>query len=126
MKRIVTLTTAALMLAGMTSLSLAHESTTEGKQPPTAQSQPAVSTTAPVATTQVVNTEQEKQPVAVNGKSEVQPSKKHHVARQKMAKGSKSVTEKKESPATTTMTPESKEKKAEQPQPASTGTDPTK
>jgi len=125
MKRIVTLTTAALMLAGMTSLSLAHESTTEGKQPPTAQSQPTVSPTAPVATKQVVNTEQEKQPVAVNGKSEVRPSKKPHVARQKMAKGNKSVTEKKESPATTTMTPESKEKKAE-PQPASTGTDPTK
>ena len=125
MKRIVTLTTAALMLAGMTSLSLAHESTTEGKQPPTAQSQPAVSTTAPVAATQAVNTEQEKQPVAVNGKSEVQPSKKPHVARQKMALRNKSVTEKKESPATTTMTPESKGKKAE-PQPASTGTDSTK
>ena len=125
MKRIVTLTTAALMLTGMTSLSLAHESTTEGKQPPTAQSQPTVSPTAPVATKQVVNTEQEKQPVAVNGKSEVRPSKKHHVARQKMALRNKSVTEKKESPATTTMTPEAKEKKAE-PQPASTGTDPTK
>jgi hypothetical protein len=121
MKRIVTLTTAALMLAGMTSLSLAHESTTEGTQtPPAVQSQPATGTVK-----SAVNMGQEKPPVAVNDKSEVQPSKKHHAARRKMAQGSSAVTEKKETPATTTATPEPKEKKAE-PQPAATETNPTK
>ncbi|MBI3303509.1 MAG: hypothetical protein HYZ72_15705 [Deltaproteobacteria bacterium] len=132
MKRTVTLTAAALMLAGMTSLSLAHENMTEGKSTPAVQGQPAAST-APVAAKPGVNAAQDKQPAVVSGKSEVQPSKEQPAAPQKVVQGrnttaEKTVTEKKEtSTVTPAATPESKEKKAEQkPQETHTGTNPTK
>ena len=126
MKRLVTMTAAALMLAGTTSLSLAYENMNEGKTTPSVQGQPAAST-APVAAKPVVNAGQEKQPAVVSGKSEVKPNMAQPAASQKVAEASGTVTEKKETAAPTTVTPASPEKKAEQkPQETHPTTNPTK
>ncbi len=114
MKRTVMLT-AALMFAGMTSLSLAHENMTTSKPAPSLESKPAVST-APAEAKLVANVESAKQPVTMNGKSEASPSKVENAPSQKVAQGSPAVTgktktEKKETSAT--ATPDSKEKKTE-------------
>lgn len=102
MKRIVTMTATALMIAGMTSLGLAGESTTHSKQTPAAQDQPASMT--PVAAEQAGGAAQGKQSAVENGKSAVQGEKPA---------------------AHSTMTPESK--KAEQkPQETRTEANPTK
>lgn len=127
MKRIVMLTAAALMISGTTSLSLAGEQGTESKPTPSVQSQPVVNT-APVAAKQAVAATQEKAPAAVSNKSEVQPVNTQPAVEQKVAQGAGTMTEKKDTPASsTTVTPESKEKKAEQkPQETHTGTHPAK
>lgn len=123
MKRIVMLTAAALLISGTTSLSLAGEHGTENKPVPSVQSQPVINT-APGAAKQAATTAQEKAPATVSNKSEVQPSNAQPAIEQKVAQGASTVTEKKETPASsTTVTPESKEKKAEQkPQETHTGT----
>lgn len=123
MKRIVTLTTAALMIGGLTSLGLAHESMTEGKQAPSAQSAPA--NTTPVVAKPASPTTQEMQPVTVSGKKVVRS--KRHAAHKKMAQASRPMGEKKETKPTASMTSGSQEKKAEPTSPAaSSGTNPTK
>lgn len=72
MKRTVMLTT-ALMFAGMTSLSLAHENMTAGKPAPSVESKPAAST-APAEAKPVANVESAKQPVTMNGKKKAKGS----------------------------------------------------
>jgi hypothetical protein len=126
MKRTVMLT-AALMFAGMTSLSLAHENLNSGKPAPSVESKPAASP-APAEAKPVANVESAKQPVTMNGKSETSPSKVETAAPQKVAQGSPAVTEKTDKKETSaTVTPDSKEKKAEQkPSEAPTTTHPTK
>jgi len=128
MKRTVMLT-AALMFAGMTSLSLAHENMTTGKPAPSVESKPAVST-APAEAKPVANVESAKQPVTMNGKSETSPSKVENAPSQKVTQGSPAVTEKtktEKKETSATATPESKEKKAEQkPNEAPATTHPTK
>jgi len=127
MKRIVMLTAAALMISGTTSLSLAGEHGTESKPTPSVQSQPVVNT-APGAAKQAVAATQEKAPATVSNKSEVQPVNTQPAVEQKVAQGAGTMTEKKDTPASsTTVTPESKEKKAEQkPQETHTRTHPAK
>lgn len=124
MKRIVTLTAAALMITGLTSLGLAHENMTEGKQAPSAQSAPA-NTTAVVAQPASPATH-DTQPATMSGKKVVQ-SKRHAAHNKKMAQASRPVVEKKETKPTASITSGSQEKKAEPTSPAaSTGTNPTK
>jgi hypothetical protein len=129
MKRTVMLTATALMFAGMTSLSLAHENMTTGKPAPSVESKSAVST-APAEAKPVANVESAKQPVAMNGKSETSPSKVENAPSQKVAQGSPAVTEKtktEKKETSATVTPDAKEKKAEQkPNEAPATTHPTK
>lgn len=128
MKRTVMLTAAALMFTGMTTLGLTNENTASGKTTPSVQSQPAAST-APTEAKPTANVESTKQPVVMNEKSAVQPSKEQP-ASPKVAQSSPTVTEKpgadkKETAVTTT--PEVKEKKAEQkPTETPAATNPTK
>lgn len=116
MKRTAIVTAAALMLAGMTTLSIASENAVQGKSSaPVVQGKPEVSP-APV----------------MDKKNEVQPSAAHSVAPQKVEKvaqnsapvSEKSMTEKKETSTSTTTGTEVKDKKVEQKpqetQPAST------
>jgi hypothetical protein len=129
MKHTVTLTAAALMFAGMTSLSLAGENKNAHSMTPSVAGQPAASPT-PAEAKPVANVESGKQPATMNGKTEVAPSKEGATPSEKVAQTGpaateKSVTEKKETSAT--ATPEVKEKKAEQkPSEAPTATNPTK
>ena len=129
MKRIVILTT-ALMFAGMTSLSLAHENMDSGKSSPSVESKPAAST-APAEAKPAAKVESAKQPVALHGKKKASLSKRGTDVSQKVAQGSPAVTEKpaetKKKETSTTTTPESKEKKTEQkPNEAPATTNPTK
>jgi len=110
MKRIVILTT-ALMFAGMTSLSLAHENMDSGKSSPSVESKPAAST-APAEAKPAANVESAKQPMAMHGKKKASLSKRGTGVSQKVAQGSPAVTEKpagtKKKETSTTTTPESK------------------
>ena len=128
MKRTVMLT-AALMFAGMTSLSLAHENMNSGKPAPSVESKPAAST-APAEAKPVANVESAKRPVAMSGKNETSPSKVETATPQKVVQGSPAVTEKtgtEKKETSVTATPDAKEKKAEQkPNEAPATTHPTK
>ena len=106
MKRTAIVTAAALMFAGMTTLSVASENAVQGKSStPGVQGKSEV-TPAPV----------------MDKKNEVQPSAEHSAAPQKVEKvaqnsapvSEKSMTEKKETPVATTTGTEVKDKKVEQ------------
>lgn len=115
MKLTVMLTAAALMFTGMTSLGLANENTATSKTTPSVQGQPAAST-APAEAKPVANVGAAKQPVAMNEKSTVQPSKEESIS-PKVAQSSSTVSEKTgtdKEEGSTTSTPEVKEKNAEQ------------
>jgi hypothetical protein len=108
MKRIVILAAAALMIGGISSLSIANES-----KPTAAVNDKAAVDSTPEATKQVVNPGHEKMPTAVNEKSTGMPSKEQPGSQPTVAQSNPTTTEKKEAPATTTSTPESKEKQME-------------
>jgi hypothetical protein len=129
MKRIVTLTTTALLLAGLTSLGLAHENMTEGKQAPAAQNAPA--NTTPSVAQPTSSTLPDTQHATLSGKTRVRH--RSHTAHKKVAQANqpmsekKPISEKKETKPTASMTPSSHEQKAEPlPSAAPTGTTPTK
>lgn len=119
MKRTAIVTAAALMFAGMTTLSIASENALQGK-----------------ALTPVVQGKSEATPASVmDKKNEAQPSAEHSAAPQKVEKvaqnsapvSEKSMTEKKETPAVTTTGAEVKDKKVEQkPQETQPATTPAK
>lgn len=118
MKRTAIVTAAALMLAGMTTLSIASENAVQGKSAPVVQGKSEVSP-APV----------------MEKKNEVQPSTEHSSASQKVEKvvqntapvSEKSMTEKKATPASATTSTEVKDKKVEQkPQETQPATTPVK
>jgi len=116
MKRTVMLTAAALLFAGMTSLSLAGEHKNTASTTPAVSDQLAASP-IPAEAKPVANVEAGKQPTTMNGKTEAAPSTEGTTPSEKVAQSSpatteKSVTEKKEPSAT--ATPEVKDKKAEQ------------
>jgi len=127
MKRTVTLTAAALMFAGMTSLSLANENSTVNKPAPSVSGQPAASPPS-VEAKPVANVESGKQPAAMSSKSEAVPSKEGTAPSEKVVQSSPTVTEKTEKKETSAnMTSEVKDKKTEQkPSETPAATHPTK
>lgn len=118
MKRTAIVTAAALMFAGVTTLSIASENAVQGKPASAVQGKAEVSP-APV----------------MEKKNEVQPGAEHSSAPQKVEKvvqnsapvSEKSMTEKKATPAAVTTGTEVKDKKIEQkPQEAQPATTPAK
>jgi len=115
MKRTVTLT-AALMFAGMTTLSLANENMNAGKPAPSVENKTAAST-APAEAKPVANVEQGKQPVVTPGKSETVSSKEVTATTPKVDHSSPATTEKagmseKKETSSVTTTSHAKENKA--------------
>src|SRR4051794_10058963 len=100
MKRIVTLTTAALLLAGLTSRGFAHENMTEEKQAPSTYNAPASPT--PVIAKPASPATPDAQSAPVTGKKVVRH--RRHAAHKKIAQASRPMSEKKETKPTASMT----------------------
>jgi hypothetical protein len=118
MKRTAILTAAVLLLAGTTTLSIASDNALQGKSTPVVQSKSEVSP-APV-----VEKKDEGQPGAEHSSA---PQKVEKVAQSSTPGTEKSMTEKKEVPASATTGAEVKDKKVEQkPQTTQPTANPTK